>query len=163
VPADNSIQSVLFDQLSGSLPGGYEYVVWSYQYDAATDENKWLKSRKTGYGDLDYIEPGNAYWINMSSSDILYGYGDKLIAAQSPPSKTIVSGWNLIGHYGLLNVAVDDALESVLTYKNSVLDETGFPVSGNFIPAEGYWLSTKNLFNGQEVEYTPSNDSYNFN
>jgi len=163
MPVDNSIQSVLFDQLYSSLPGGYEYVVWSYQYDASTDENKWLKSRRTGYGDLDYIEPGHAYWINMSSSDILYGWGDKLIAAQTPPSKTIISGWNLIGHYGLLNVAVDDALESILTYKNSVLDETGFPVSGNFMPAEGYWLSTKNLFNGQEVEYTPSNESYNFN
>lgn len=165
VPEDSDVDSVIFDQLSGSLAGGSEYVLWSYQSEDGSG-GSWLKSRKDSYGNLDIIEPGKAYWINMSSSAILYGYGDKLIAGSSPPESTISDGWNLIGHYGLLNtVLAQDALTSLVGYYSTVLDSDGDPLNvtaDTFVPGEGYWVST-NLKNGEEVKYTPSSDAYNFN
>ena len=166
VPEDASIQSVLLDQLYDSLPGGYEYVVWSYQYDPSEGKNRWYKSRRTGYGDLDTIEPGKAYWINLTTADVLYGYGDKLIAATTPPETTIVSGWNLIGHYGLLSILGEGALKSLEGFYSSVLDSNGNPVNvsaDNFVPGQGYWVSTKDLLEGEEIKYTPSDEAYNFN
>ena len=163
VPTNNTVQAVFLDQLYAVLPSEPVYSIWSYQYNEATAENEWMKTRRNGDGNLDLVSPGNAYWINMSSSHILKGYGDKLIAAQSPPSKTIVAGWNLIGHYGLLNVNLIDALRSISGHYNSILDENGAPIGANFNPGEGYWLSTQGLLNGQEMEYTPSNESYMFN
>lgn len=160
IPKNTSIQSVLFNQLYDSLPGGYEYVVWSYQYDGT--QNNWLKSRRTGYGDLDYIEPGHGYWINMSSADILYGFGDKFIVAQTPPSKTITNGWNLIGHYGLLTVSENDALRSLRLGTTQYYSYVGTNSSGNFYPGEAYWIAATFLPD-KEAPYTPSNDSYNFN
>jgi hypothetical protein len=147
----------LFDQIYDSLPGGYEYPVWSYQ------EGSWLKSRRDNYGNLDTIEPGHAYWINLTSADILYGYGDKLIAATSPPETSFTTGWNLIGHYGLLSVPVVDALTSLVGYYDTVLDKDGNPVTGNLNPGEGYWVSSQSMIEGQVLQYTPSTESYNFN
>jgi len=160
IPADTSIQSVLFDQLYDSLPGGYEYVVWSYQYNG--NQNTWLRSRRTGYGDLDYIEPGHGYWINLTGAAVLYGYGDKFIEAQTPPSMTITNGWNLIGHYGLLTLSDYDALRSLRLGTTQYYSYVGTNISNQFYPGEAYWIAATFLPD-KEAPYTPSNDSYNFN
>ena len=141
------------------MPGGYEYVVWSYQ-DVA-----WLSSRRTGYGNLDYIVPGHAYWINLNNAELLYGYGDKLIAGQTPPEVQMKAGWNLIGHYGLLDtVSVVNALQNIAQYYTTILDDTGYPMAPaeTFTPGEGYWVFT-DIQVGQNVMYGPSNSSYAFN
>jgi len=167
VPEDSSIDAVVFDQLENSLAGGSEYVIWCYKYDSSISSNRWYKSRKdkSGSSDLTSIEPGKAYWINLTNADTLTGYGDKLIAADSPPETIIIAGWNLIGHYGLLNtVTLNNALKSIDGFWNNVLDKDGSVVNGGDTvnPGEGYWLSTKNLFIGEEMIYTPSNESYAF-
>jgi hypothetical protein len=40
---------------------------------------------------------GDAYWVYMRSNDTLYVDGYVIAPAKTPPSYTLVVGWNLIG------------------------------------------------------------------
>lgn len=98
---DPSIENVFLNPLSGELPGGSEYVVYSYQYDGTSSD--WLKSRSSGYGDLDTVSPGYGYWIKVSQDTELKGMGKESNVAETLPVVQIpVGSWALIGRYGIL-------------------------------------------------------------
>lgn len=116
VPTDTSIESVILDQLGDEgqdiLPGGTEYVVWSYQYNDCAEcgsGSEWLKSGRSGFGDLDTVVPGYGYWIKTNAEGKLRGFGSQI--AQSgefpgmPPEVELpTNGWALIGRYGILGM-----------------------------------------------------------
>ncbi|MBD3247611.1 PKD domain-containing protein [Candidatus Pacearchaeota archaeon] len=164
VPKDSSIENVFLNDLENSLVDGPEYAVWSYQYDSSTSSNRWFKSRKNGDGDLDTVEPGKAYWLNLSNADTLKGYGDKLIAASTPPETVVIPGWNLIGHYGLLNILGENALQDSLSgCYSTILDSNGNTLNksgDNFNPGKGYWVGINTSIG---KIYFPSSNAYNFN
>ncbi len=114
IPDDTSIESVILDQLGdegqGILPGGYEYVVWSYQFDPCFEcgpDSNWLKSRATGYGDLDTVVPGHAYFIKTDGVGKLRGFGTQIaqtgeFPGMPPEVELPTNNWALIGRYGIL-------------------------------------------------------------
>ncbi|MBR9702301.1 hypothetical protein GOV13_05270 [Candidatus Pacearchaeota archaeon] len=162
VPESTNIAAVLGDIKDNIEYGSTsQYTIFSYQFDG-NDDNEWLKARPTSSwtGDLNYVIPGYAYWIKMSALDTLYGFGDKTPnQGQTPPSTTVVDGWNLIGHYGLNTVTNANALTSLALGNTTYYDYVG--TDGNFYPQEGYWITAKFLPNGI-APYTPSTTSYNF-
>ena len=50
--------------------------------------------------DLETISPGNGYWIAMLEDGVLTIGGSLFLPAQTPPSKPLKNGWNLIGYFG---------------------------------------------------------------
>lgn len=108
VPEDESVDSVVLDQLYDSLPGGTEYSLYSYQFNG--EESTWLKSRRSGYGDLDQVSPGYAYWIKIDegAGDDVYlrGFGTQLRSASPglPPEIDVpTNDWTMIGRYGIIS------------------------------------------------------------
>ena len=164
LPDDTVINTVLDNVRNNIEYDSSAYSIYSYQYDGSA--NKWYKAKpnsgKTSIttGDLDYVVPGYAYWIKMSSADTLYGFGDKTSdQGQTPPSVTVTNGWNLIGHYGLKTVTNAEALTSLVLGNTTYYDYVG--TDGSFYPEEGYWITAKFLPN-EQAPYTPSTASYNF-
>lgn len=155
IPEDTGIDKVILDQLYDSLPSSGSCV---YQFDET--EKAWLKSKRSGTGDLDDIVPGYGYWIKVTKDVELKGIGSITPEiGQLPLSATVTNGWNLIGHYGLKKLKVVKALSSLVIgnnqYWNSVVIPDG---SGKLKKYKGYWMSAKFLPNGEAL-YTPSQEA----
>ena len=177
---DNSIENVILDQLGDEgqdvLPGGTEYVVYSYQYDGESSD--WLKSRASGYGDLDTVMPGYAYWIKVTDDAVLKGMGVKsdILGSPTPEIKVPTNTWTMIGRYGIIgdgtNIYVPDsrvhgalgkfpALSSIMRGSNNELHLVESNGEGSFVSTdelynnEGYWLFTEN-----EGDYTSTKETY---
>ena len=189
---DNSIENVILDQLGDEgqdvLPGGTEYVVYSYQYDGESSD--WLKSRASGYGDLDTVMPGYAYWIKVTDDAVLKGMGVKsdILGSPTPEIKVPTNTWTMIGRYGIIgdgtNIYVPDsrvhgalgkfpALSSIMRGEENKLSTYGLDSEKNFIEInklynnEGYWLFIENRGNYTSSEETysplPEDDKYYLN
>lgn len=166
---DNSIESVILDQIYDQLPGGTEYSVFSYQPDCCSDcgtQGAWLKSRRTGYGNLDTIIPGFGYWIKVTEDTSIKGFGTQIgqtnMMPGLPPEVQIpTNSWALIGRYGILGEpwnpgeSMDDkihgplpmntALKSVKKMDNSLhvysVDDYGhLDIVNELFNNAGYWL-----------------------
>jgi len=102
----------------------------------------------------------------MAEADTLYLNGEKMYNADSsayPPSVTLqMDSWNLIGVYGLGKccrpfISISDALISLTDeeeheYYDIIYDEDGSsPHHELFESTEGYWLSIKKVFAGEET------------
>ena len=144
VPDRSSISSILSAQLAKS-----EIVsVWSY----VSASRNWQVFTPGKPSTLTTMVDGNAYWIYMRSPDTLYINGSIIPPAQTPPSYSLVQGWNLVGFKPqpiLANETVGTYLTSITgKYDTSnvwILDN----VSGNWIratdstwirPGEAMWI-----------------------
>ncbi len=162
VPEDPSIETVV-----NSIDGNFD-IIMAYQYNPTTDEYEWHFYDSNGVGDLATINPGYGYHINMLAADTLEGIGDKYYPNPSTPPQILVDeGWAAVGHYGILEILRDDALETLDgRYAEAVFDwdeNTGtlVPVGpgDNFVPGEAYWVF---ITPGEPAYYAPSNEDYNF-
>ncbi|MCK4555426.1 MAG: hypothetical protein KAT83_02370, partial [Candidatus Aenigmarchaeota archaeon] len=80
--------------------------VWSY--DAKT--NLWQVYRPNGdegTNDLQKVTPGKGYWIMAYNDTELVIGGDLYNPIATPPSRDLVTGWNLIGLYGVEDELTD--------------------------------------------------------
>lgn len=152
MPESTNIKDVL-GEIKENLAS--DYSVWSYQYNEGT-ENKWYKSKATWTGDLDDIVPGYAYWIKMENEDVLKGIGNVEPGMGQTASVIVTNGWNLIGHYGLSEFTIENALTS-LTLDTTEYYDVVVTDDGNFHPYEGYWMTAKFLPNGI-TSYTPAQE-----
>lgn len=167
---DTSIDTVLSGIIENVVYEGTN-VATVLHYDAV--EDTWEKSRR--YSDahgftwgtgskLTNIVPGYGYWIYMENADTLYLNGEKMYNADSyayPPSVTLaMDSWNLIGVYGAgdcchTSVKISDALISLTdeeenAYYDIIYDENGYSPMFSLKSKEGYWLSIKKVFAGDE-------------
>lgn len=92
----------------GSLAGKYGDV---YAYDAC-DADVWKlynPSNPPQFNDLTAVNPGQGYWINMTSPGTLTLTGTHPLTTQI----TLCPGWNLIGYPSITKQAVATALASI--------------------------------------------------
>lgn len=195
VPEDVSIESVILDQLGGEgqdiLPGGTEYVVWSYQYspcEECGEASRWLKSRRSGYGDLDSVVPGYGYWIKTNGEGKLRGFGTQIaqtgeFPGMPPEVELPTNSWSLIGRYGILGddwyhypgetcwdagaISKMTALESLSKEDNqlhlfTVTEDAHLDEVYKLWNNEGYWLWIEDEFEGntESETYAPLDRFY---
>jgi len=140
-PVDSNIEAILTPILDKVIS------VWAYQ-----DSRWWVYDpTNPGFSDLETMEAGRGYWINM--------YEDAtLMLSGSTPSNTVelVTGWNLVGYNSdtvllvyLALESIQDNLISVWAYdvkgKWQVYDPVnpGFSDLKDMIPGYGYWINAK--------------------
>ena len=143
---DTSSTSIL-----SPVSGNYS-IVWAYNASDTTDH--WKKyDPTTPFGnDLTTMEPGNGYWIMMTSDDTLN-------ISRTMPAPTDIelwSGWNLIGYNSLNPQTITDALSSIdgnysIIWAYNASDSTDHwkkydpntPFGNdleNMEPGKGYWI-----------------------
>lgn len=188
---DNSIENVIINPIYDSLPEGTEYVIFSYQpncCDECGDIGSWLKSRRTGYGDLDTVMPGYGYWVKVTEDTVLKGFGTQVGQTQMlpgmPPSVDVpANNWALIGRYGILGLPwnpgesednkvhgqlhKDKALMSVKKLDNDLhvytVDDLGhLGIVDYLYNNQGYWLWVEDhAFSNVKCEsYAPIDEYY---
>lgn len=181
VSADNSINETIINQIYDQLPGGTEYVIFSYQYNHDTKTSEWLKTRRTGFGNLDTVDPGFAYWIKVIGDAKLKGFGTQVEEGPGlPPSRVLpTTDWSLIGKYGILGqpllpkkagaLNITTTLRSVQRERNKNflhvydIDDGGRLSSVEEIwNNQGYWLWIEDERNNfpQEESYAPIDKFY---
>jgi hypothetical protein len=158
--------------------------IWSYAYDTDAGKNVWkynepvdgdyMPSDSSSWNSnpsrLQNIVPGYGYYLFMDDGLTSYHDGEKFYGIDyasstsipMPPQVKLTTGWNLIGHYGLNEVAlsseVQDLSGGILTdlADTTVLNENTVPVSA-LHPTECYW----SFITGQnDLWYAPSAEDY---
>ena len=138
-PANTTIGNVL-NAISGKHSSA-----WSFQNNAW----KVYDPANPGFSDLDTMESGWGYWLNMTGAATLTVTG-------TVPSKSValVAGWNLVGYNSSAVQPIADALASisgkivsVWAYVNGtwkVYDPAnpGFSDLTTMDPGYGYWIQT---------------------
>ncbi len=131
-----------------------------YAYDPSnpnSDANGWLLSID-GVGSLEIMTAGYGYWVYANSDTVIKGNGELISEPNGmptvPPSRNLVAGWNLIGHYGLEEKPIDEALYSLVNkMTNSPTWNAIWPSeTPNMEPEQGYWLA----IDGSLTVYTPN-------
>jgi len=146
MPDDSNVNLVL-----SPISGNYSIVC---AYNASDTDDHWKKyDPTTPFGnDLTTMEPGNGYWIMMTSDDTLN-------ISRTMPAPTDIelwSGWNLIGYNSLNPQTITDALSSIdgnysIIWAYSASDSTDYwkkydpdiPFGNdlaNMEPGNGYWI-----------------------
>ena len=112
VPESTKIKDVLDKSISSKV--NVKKGIWSYQ------QGKWKYNLPTSSGwstttsRLQKIVPGYGYIIFMDEDAMIYGSGKALEEEELPTEGIELSpGWNLIGHRGLNNKSVKEALSSI--------------------------------------------------
>jgi len=168
VPTDTNIEAVLNE--------ADVEVVWAYQHNPETGENEWYSYSPDApeeVNDLETMVPGYGYYVYVSEEYLadlnlgLYNNGDKYyeIGQQGipmPPQVTLTSGWNLIGHFGMNEVAKSEEIQDLsggsLTdlADLTLLGQAAGPI--NYLePGVGYWV----FVTGQgSLLYAPSEADY---
>jgi len=102
-----------------------------------------------GYSDLDSMEAGWGYWLNMSVAAPLTVSGP----ASSDPV-FLVEGWNLVGYNSAISLPIAEAIGSIATYCESVwaykdgVWKAYYPLYPQYsdldvmAPHYGYWIKT---------------------
>ena len=160
-PLDSDIVDVL-----GNAKDSID-TVWTYDPSNPNSINGWLTyspNDPEATNNLSSMKSGYGYWINANNDSSISGLGTLLsVGPNLPASRTLGSGWNLIGYYQLQeenSSTPNDAFASLGgsysalwgfqndggTFKNVSLNDT-------ILPGEGFWISLP-----QEKEYTPSNN-----
>lgn len=152
VPANTNIASVLSNVINDIEN------VWTYNSIAGN----WsmYAPNSPNSSDLSTMTAGYGYWINYngSVSKAINGSGNLIIeGASTPPQRTLISGWNLIGYYQRENttsIALKCALftltpnindetakwwSMVFGYDNQNKQLTQVGYTGNMSPGQGYW------------------------
>ena len=164
IPMDQSIEVVLNDVM-GNLSG-----VWTYDPLNPNAVDGWLSYAPGVPSNLDTMTAGYGYWIYMENPDTLTVSGTLMAPGQTPPMRTLVPGWNLIGHYGVYPKLGECALSSMInTYTGmprwvdplwGFEDGAFFAVytwwyeEGYMNPGYGYWIALGS--DQPEVMYVPA-------
>ncbi|MDP2696381.1 MAG: Ig-like domain-containing protein [bacterium] len=153
VPNNNSVSTIL-----GSSSTNVESI-WSY--DAVA--NTWSVNHPNDGADTDTLSSmtaGNGYWVNYigASSVTLSGSGNLFLAGENtPPSRTLKAGWNLIGYYqreSNTTAVVTNALKtlksqdatpipwwSMIVKHDNSAKQFGTVENSNFLSSgQGYWI-----------------------
>jgi hypothetical protein len=139
-PASGDVASVL-----DAIKGAYT-AIWAYS------RGKWqcYDPANPGLSDLERIEPGRGYWINMKTTGRLTVSGTPVSAPLS-----IYEGWNLVGYNASHPQSVETALSSLDGVCKSVwsfrlgswrLYDPENPLYSDlseFSPGEGYWIEAE--------------------
>ena len=140
--------------------------IWIYNASSET----WDFFKDGVHDGVKEITPGRGYFINMKATRTINGTADKMFKTGNftfPPSFRLYDGWNLIGHYGVLEVekgaALDDSLKTDHVTYGNLIDASGTSVT-KLSENRGYWLFIKCLVTNTRcsIVYAPSNTSYAF-
>lgn len=158
IPSNTAIATVL-----GSAINNID-AVWTYDPTNPNAVDGWLvfvPSNPSGTNNLDRMTTGFGYWVSVTGNTNLSGSGTLLIAGPTPPpSRSLQTGWNLIGYYQLPNEDSSipaNAFASLGNYSYTGLwgfdNTTGFFNSVTTInPGDAFWISLPSA-----KIYTPSN------
>ena len=154
VPVDTSVEAVLGDAASAIDS------VWTY--DAASDT--WYVAHPNNPeapGNLTNMTAGYGYWVSAVDDAVISGYGNLFSEQQTPPQRTLVAGWNLIGYYqkaGIYSFGVNYALStladdycdpktkywtSLVGYNNEGKNFVNVNWNDEMNPGAGYWIFMK--------------------
>ena len=165
MPENTGISSVL-GGIKNNIASGSSGEYTIFQYNA--EEKTWLKAKPSSTGftgptgkKVTDVTPGYGYFIKMENTDTLKGYGDITPSiGGSMISATVANGWNLIGHYGLSDLSIFQALSSLrLNIENRYYDAIT-TTDGLLHRYGGYWMTAKFLPEGITA-YTPSQSAIN--
>jgi uncharacterized repeat protein (TIGR01451 family) len=129
----NTIQGVAtYDALERDVPPGYG---WFSNIPPLWD------------GDLDELADGAGYWLVMDDSDQLCFDGVEVeLPPMTPPTYTVIDGWNLIGFKSVVPRKAGDYLAAIDGKYTMIYRFTGgvFSVvqaSDNMVPGQGFWIA----------------------
>ena len=138
-PEDTSLSAVL-NSINGQYAAVWTYVNGNWQvYDPANP----------GFSDLNTMETGKGYWIEMNEPGVLLMYGPT-----SPASINLLTGSNLVGYFYPSTQSIADAISSingdvisVWAYVNGTwrafdASNPGFSDLTAMEPGIGYWIET---------------------
>jgi len=98
--------------------------------------------------DLDFMEDGKAYWINMEAAQTLSIAGTEMPkGAQLPPAYDVVVGWNMVGFKSrAINVTAEDYLDGteyvrIYGFNNGDWFTIPDPDVDLMEPGLGYWVA----------------------
>jgi len=139
IPLDSDIDVV--------LAGVLDYVISVWHYNAATAT--WHTFAPGAPPNLDSMEDGKAYWINMEAAQTLNLAGSEMPkGTQLPPAYDVVVGWNMVGFKATTNATAAnylDGTECVRIY--GFKDGAWFTIPGpdydspEMEPGRGYWMA----------------------
>lgn len=96
VPIDTDASVVLEDleELEG---------VWTYDPTNPNAIDGWLtyNPAEPGTSNLNTMTAGFGYWVEMLNDETLTVVGSIMAPGITPPQRTLIPGWNLIGYYGV--------------------------------------------------------------
>ncbi|VVB61305.1 Uncharacterised protein [uncultured archaeon] len=132
VPVDKSITSVLKDIKSNVRS------VWAYDPLMANSTGGWLSFAPDAPSNLNTMDAGFGYWIDMANASTLTIFGNFMSPATTPPQRTLVPGWNLVGEYGTDAKRASCSLYSLVNTNSGIPRWTSlWSYSGNFTPLTG--------------------------
>jgi len=169
VPTNTAIAAVL-----GSASSAID-AVWTYApNDTNADDSGWFvyypnpTAEQVGLSNLETMTTGYGYWVSATADATISGSGTLLSAQQVPPSRTLASGWNLVGYYQIPSdpsSTRDDAFISIGLAGVDYTSLWGFNNSSGFftsvdanaadaiLPGNAFWISVPT----SGKVYTPSN------
>ena len=169
VPTNTAIAAVL-----GSASSAID-AVWTYApNDTNADDSGWFvyypnpTADPVGLSNLETMTTGYGYWVSATADATISGSGTLLSAQQVPPSRTLASGWNLVGYYQIPSdpsSTRDDAFISIGLAGVDYTSLWGFNNSSGFftsvdanaadaiLPGNAFWISVPT----SGKVYTPSN------
>jgi hypothetical protein len=136
IPLDSDIEVVLAGIMDDAISVWYWAGSW-YTFAPGAPSN------------LQSMEDGKAYWINMETSQTLDIAGTEMPqGAQLPPAYDVVAGWNMVGVKATNNVTAADYLDGT-DYVRIYGFENGhwFTIPGpnydapEMEPGHGYWVA----------------------
>jgi len=134
IPLDSDIDVV--------LAGILDHVISVWHYDVAIPG--W-RTFAPAASDLDSMEDGKAYWINMEADQTLNLAGtENPVPPALPRDYDVVAGWNMVGFKSMDDMNVDDYLKDT-DYVRIYGFENGawftLMSSQNMTPGLGYWVA----------------------
>jgi len=155
IPSNTAIATVLGDAADDID------AVWTYDPTNLNAVDGWLVyTGNPSTSNLDKMTAGFGYWISVTDNANLSGSGTLLIAGSTPPpSRSLQSGWNLIGYYQLPNENDSTPDNAFMSLGGSYTGLWGFDNATGFfksvttiLPGDGFWISLPSA-----KVYTPSN------
>jgi len=155
VPSNTAIATVL-----GSASSVID-AVWTYDPTNPNAVDGWLVyTGNPSTSNLDKMTAGFGYWMSITDDANLSGSGTLLIAGPTPPpSRSLQSGWNLIGYYQLPNEDESTSEDAFVSLGGSYTGLWGFDNTTGFfksvdtiLPGDAFWISLPSA-----KTYTPSN------
>jgi len=144
-------------------------ILWQYNASAIDPDDEWVSWTDSGDDVNLTLEPGEGYWISMTTACTLIGNYDLMPTGPTSPPYTTLAGqsWNLIGHwrtynqsastnpYGALASLSDDDIGMIYKYTGASGSSYVNIWNGHqqMQPGKGYWLWKEST---GEKRYTPS-------
>ncbi len=154
VPVDKNINSILKDIKSNVRS------VWSYDPLRINSTGGWLSFAPGAPSNLDIMDAGFGYWIDMANASTLTVSGNLVSPKTIPPERILLSGWNLIGGYGTDTKKASCSLYSLVNTNSGLPRWTSLWAysGGNFTqltgnstmsPGKGFWVA----LNSEQASY----------